>query len=211
MTRKALELINKDNKNGFFLMVEGSRIDHCGHNNDIACQWQEVIAYNEAFKIVQEFAEKDGQTLIVSTADHETGGLTLGRDIDGGTLYAYYTEIVRAVKHSTEYIVNLIEDSSNFTQVAAVLNQNGIPNLTQAEFNIMNGISPLMYGIDEIVNRRARIGFTTRVHTGVDVNVYSYGPGSEKYYGNRENTQLGQIIADLLGFDLSEITSILTS
>ncbi|KAG2385543.1 hypothetical protein C9374_003358 [Naegleria lovaniensis] len=208
MTTKALELISKDNKNGFFLMVEGSRIDHCAHSNDIACQWQEVIAYNEAFKIVQEFAANNPDTLVISTADHETGGITLNRDVDGDSEYAFYTEQIRPIKHSTEYIANLITDPTNFTQVSLVLSENGIPNLTFDEHKLMQSIQPpLMFGIDEVINRRARIGFSTRGHTAVDVNVYSFGPGSQNYYGNRDNTDLGKIVANLLGFNLTEITT----
>ena len=207
MTKKALELLNKNNTNGFFFVIEGSRIDHCGHNNDIYCHYREVWAYNEAFRIVKEFAEKDENTLIVSTADHETGGLTLGRDVDGGTSYAFYPSIVEAVQKSTEYMASTISSTSNYTFVAEMLAQFGLPNLSTSEYSLLNTFSPITFGYDEIINRRARIGFTTRGHTGVDVNVYSYGPGSQKYYGNKQNTQLGQIIADLMGFNLSEITT----
>ena len=78
MTRAALELL-ADDPDGFFLMVEGSRIDHAGHANDAAAHVREVLAYDEAVAVVLDFARRDGQTLVVSVADHETGGLSLGR------------------------------------------------------------------------------------------------------------------------------------
>lgn len=74
-TAKALEML--DNENGFFLMVEGSQIDFACHDNDSATMVEEMIDFNKAINVVLDFAEKDGNTLVVVTADHETGGLTI--------------------------------------------------------------------------------------------------------------------------------------
>lgn len=76
MTRKAIETLSKD-KDGFFLMVEGSMIDWGGHAKDFDYIASEVIDMDQAVGVAKKFAEKDGETLIVITADHETGGLTL--------------------------------------------------------------------------------------------------------------------------------------
>ena len=74
-TAKALEML--DNENGFFLMVEGSQIDFACHDNDSATLVEEMRDFNNALNVVLDFAEKDGNTLVVVTADHETGGLTI--------------------------------------------------------------------------------------------------------------------------------------
>ena len=74
-TAKALEML--DNENGFFLMVEGSQIDFACHDNDSATMVEEMIDFNKAVNVALDFAEKDGNTLVVVTADHETGGLTI--------------------------------------------------------------------------------------------------------------------------------------
>jgi len=76
----ALSDASKGSEQGFFLMVEGSRIDHAGHNNDPAAQVREVLAYDKTFQKMVEWAEKsDVQTVVVSTSDHETGGLAAAR------------------------------------------------------------------------------------------------------------------------------------
>ncbi|MGE0088204.1 MAG: alkaline phosphatase [Bacteroidales bacterium] len=75
-TEKAIEMLSK-NDNGFFLMVEGSEIDWGGHDNDIEVVVSETIDFDKAIGKALEFAKKDGETLVVVTADHETGGLTL--------------------------------------------------------------------------------------------------------------------------------------
>ena len=74
-TAKAIEML--DNENGFFLMVEGSQIDFACHANDSATMVEEMIDFNKAVNVALDFAEKDGNTLVVVTADHETGGLTI--------------------------------------------------------------------------------------------------------------------------------------
>ena len=74
-TAKAIEML--DNENGFFLMVEGSQIDFACHDNDSATLVEEMRDFNNTLNVVLDFAEKDGNTLVVVTADHETGGLTI--------------------------------------------------------------------------------------------------------------------------------------
>ena len=67
------------NPQGFFLMIEGSQIDWAGHDNDSAYLVQEMADFDATVAEVLAFAQKDGETLVIVTADHETGGLTLVR------------------------------------------------------------------------------------------------------------------------------------
>jgi alkaline phosphatase len=76
----ALSAATQDSEKGFFIMIEGSRIDHAGHHNDPAAQVHEVLAYDKAFASVLDFLEKDQtEGVMVSTSDHETGGLATAR------------------------------------------------------------------------------------------------------------------------------------
>ncbi len=79
MTRKAIETLRRD-KDGFFMMVEGSMIDWGAHAKNIDYTAAEVIDMDDAIRVAMEFATNDGKTLVIVTADHETGGLTL---VDG--------------------------------------------------------------------------------------------------------------------------------
>ena len=74
-TAKAIEML--DNENGFFLMVEGSQIDFACHDNDSTTLVEEMRDFNKTIEVVLDFAEKDGNTLVIVTADHETGGLSI--------------------------------------------------------------------------------------------------------------------------------------
>ena len=77
---KALELLSAEGR-GFFLLVEGSKIGTAAGANDAAAHVREVLAFDEAVGVVLRWAQRDGQTLVVATANHETGGLSLGRGV----------------------------------------------------------------------------------------------------------------------------------
>ena len=77
MTEKALNLLSKNNK-GFFLMVEGSKIDWASHANDPVGVISDVLAFDKAVEKAIEFAKKDGNTVVIVAADHGNGGLTIG-------------------------------------------------------------------------------------------------------------------------------------
>lgn len=87
---KALDLL--DNKKGFFLMVEGSMIDDGGHDNKAGHTMEEIFDFDRTLGLVLEWAEKDGQTLVIVTADHATGGMTLlGGSIDEKRIRVNYS------------------------------------------------------------------------------------------------------------------------
>lgn len=213
MAKVALDVVSaasaKSDK-GFFLMIEGSRIDHTGHDNDAAAQIPEVLAYDDAVRVVLDFARKDGNTLVISTSDHETGGLTLGRD----DTHIYFPAELEAVTASGAVIseeLRLPDGTYTEEHTRSVLEKYGIKNPTINEIQHVNSSPDKKYGVNQVVNARALIGFSSGYHTGIDVNIYSFGPGHELLRGNHENTDIGQIIATLMDFDLAHITDMLRS
>lgn len=87
-TQLAISRLTK-NKTGFFLMVEGSQIDWGGHANDAEYIRQEVMDFDKAIAKALDFAEKDGNTLVIVTADHETGGFALSGNEEDKTQNAF--------------------------------------------------------------------------------------------------------------------------
>jgi len=83
------------NQKGFFLMVEGSQIDWAGHSNDAKYLVGEMLDFEKVIAAALDFAEKDGNTLVVVTADHETGGYALGPEVpkEGQSSYSDYNII----------------------------------------------------------------------------------------------------------------------
>jgi len=94
-TSLAIQFLNKADS-GFFLMSEGSQIDWGGHSNDASYLVSELIDFDEAIGQALDFAEKDGNTLVIVTSDHETGGFTLSsqtKENEAGEKYSDYTDI----------------------------------------------------------------------------------------------------------------------
>eukprot|EP00484_Ammonia_sp_Unknown_P011341 CAMPEP_0197078546 /NCGR_PEP_ID=MMETSP1384-20130603/213175_1 /TAXON_ID=29189 /ORGANISM="Ammonia sp." /LENGTH=642 /DNA_ID=CAMNT_0042517413 /DNA_START=18 /DNA_END=1943 /DNA_ORIENTATION=- len=80
MSRVSLKLLNESYyEQGFFAMIEGSKIDVCAHVNDVACIMNEMTQFYDTVEYVTQWAQQDGDTLVVILADHETGGLSIGR------------------------------------------------------------------------------------------------------------------------------------
>jgi alkaline phosphatase len=89
-SQKAVEVLNK-NKKGFFLMIEGSQIDWAGHDNNLQYLVEETLDFDKVIGEMLEFAAQDGETLVIITADHETGGLSLvGGDLQTGKVEGRY-------------------------------------------------------------------------------------------------------------------------
>ena len=89
-TKKSLELLSK-NKKGFFVMIEGGQIDWGGHANDAQYAALEMVDFNKSIEAALNFAEKNKETLVVITADHETGGMALlGGDMNKGEIKASF-------------------------------------------------------------------------------------------------------------------------
>ena len=89
LVTEALEYLSQD-EDGFFLMAEGAHIDHGGHNNDIKYMLEELLAFDNAVKAVLTWAKGRDDTVVIVTADHETGGLTLNEDLKRKDILSAY-------------------------------------------------------------------------------------------------------------------------
>lgn len=195
MTQTAIDTLNKD-EDGFFLMVEGSQIDWAGHDNDAAWAMTDVGAFEEAVQEAMDFAEKDGNTLVVVGGDHETGGMTAGANGSGTA----NPELLHSVTATGENIAaDLNEDRSNTKEVVGnytdmELSEEEIQSIQEAE-------DPKM-AINAVISAKANVGWTSTNHTGVDIPVYAYGPGADQFSGSLDNTDLPKIIADAAEMEL---------
>lgn len=216
MTSRALELLAAEDE-PFFIMIEAGRIDHAGHGNDPAAHLWDVLAYDAAWKAAVDFARGDGATLVVGTSDHETGGLTLGAEYDGiaGSGYAYDPTRLEPVTSSIEHFrTTFAVESANGSVDRAELEQR-----LRALFNIdtdaaapaidafmlrassdragaMNSLQQL---VSDVVSDSARVGWATGGHTAVNVPIFTYGPGSERFIGTLDNTEIGRRLQEVLG------------
>ncbi|MDM5329155.1 alkaline phosphatase [Neobacillus sp. CF12] len=196
MTTSAIERLNKYNT-GFFLMVEGSQIDWAAHDNDIVGVMSEMEDFEKAYKVAVDFAKKDGHTLVIATADHSTGGFTIGAQGQ----YNWFSSVIKAVKRTPNYMAAKIVNGAGVKET--LTKYIDLP-LTKDEINLVEraartqNVKNIDNTIEEVINLRTLTGWTTRGHTGEDVNVYAFGPGSERFKGQIDNTDHAKIIFDIL-------------
>ncbi|KKI89690.1 alkaline phosphatase [Bacillus sp. SA1-12] len=195
MTNSAIDRLNKD-KDGFFLMIEGSQIDWAGHDNDIVSAMSEMEDFEKAFKAAIEFAKKDKHTLVVATADHSTGGYSIGAN----GIYNWFGEPIKAAKRTPDFMASEIAKGADVEEtlkkyIDLELTSEEIQSVKDAaskeEIDIDNAI-------EKIFDNRSHTGWTTGGHTGEDVPVYAFGPASDRFAGNIDNTDNAKIIFDLL-------------
>ncbi|KAF9920045.1 hypothetical protein FBU30_010225 [Linnemannia zychae] len=227
MTRAALASLKGNSRSyqGFFLMIEGSRIDMGAHNNDPVAHLSEILEYHNTVYEVLRFVKDNPDTLVISTSNHETGGFTLGSqdDPDGIPEFFWKPEVIDRATKSTEQLSRELvafntDSSKNHTQKereqfvkAEILRQGlGIMDPTSEEIAFLanketNSLKVIPF-LGHAISRRANLGWTTRGHTGVDVNLYAAGEEFSRLLGNRENIEIGEVMADYLKVDLSYIT-----
>jgi len=216
---KALSDATRDSDKGFFLMIEGSRIDHAGHHNDPAAQVHEVLAYDKTFAKVLDFLKNDPtEAVMVSTSDHETGGLATARQLHTSyPEYLWFPGPLANASHSAErmtlqymsYLLSSPSDSQKHEFLADQIEDGlGIYDATVDEINaLIASPSTALYLYADMVSRRSQTGWSTHGHSAADVNIYSSDPkAASKLVGNHENTEVGEFLRDYLGVDVESVT-----
>ncbi|MFF2879428.1 alkaline phosphatase [Gottfriedia sp. NPDC057991] len=196
MTNTAIEKLNRD-KDGFFLMVEGSQIDWAGHDNDIVAAMSEMEDFEKAFKAAIAFAKKDKHTLVVATADHSTGGYSIGAKGD----YNWYGAPIAAAKRTPDFMAEQISKGADVEKtLKSNINLELKPEEIQSVIKVADSKNMLEIdnAIEAIFDNRSVTGWTTGGHTGEDVNVYAYGPGSQLFAGKIDNTDQAKNIFRIL-------------
>ena len=216
MTGKALELLSAADK-PFFIMIEAGRIDHAGHANDPAAHLWDVLAYDQAWRTAVEFAERDRNTLVLGTSDHETGGLTLGAEIDdaSGSGYAYDPTRLEPVTSSFEHFSNRLaarldagDDAgawfaeqlgTSFNIEMATIAEELGQLMAVADTNRSVAGRQLQALLSKSTSDPARVGWATGGHTAVNVPIFAYGPGSARFRGTLDNAEIGIRLQEILG------------
>lgn len=211
MAEKAINLLEAEGGDtGFFMMVESARIDHASHANDPAVV-QEQLEADETVGTLLDYAEEHEDTLVISTADHECGGLSLG--VDGP--YQVNFDVLDELDASNEVLDPAIEEipsqvSGSDAEVASVSLQEeavevfteltGIDDVTESEAQELRSFYRQPR---EIINERARIGWNSMGHTGEDIPTYAHGPGADFFDGANDNTDIAQVMFEAIGAEAS--------
>lgn len=216
---KALSDATRDSDKGFFILLEGSRIDHAGHHNDPAAQVHEVLAYDRAFASVLDFIKNEPtETLMISTSDHETGGLATARQLHTTYPdYVWFPSPLANASHSAEYLhsalANFIATEPLDAEIQGFIKDSfttglGISDFSDTEVTDLTAHpETALYLYADMISRRSQTGWSTHGHSAADVNIYSSDPrAASALVGNHENTEVGAFLRDYLGVDVDAVT-----
>ncbi|HWR41255.1 MAG TPA: alkaline phosphatase [Patescibacteria group bacterium] len=207
MTAKAIEILQQKPQ-GFFLFVEGSKVDWAAHANDPIGVISDTLAFQAAVGTALDFARKDGNTLVLVFADHGTGGMSIGAYRDPNYSSTKLETLIEPLKKATltgEGIERVLAGRQGETSIRQVMDEYyGVNDLTVQEVaDIQKAKSGAMnYVVGPIISKRSIVGWTTNGHVGEDLFLYAYGPG--KPAGLVENKDLAYIAARAMGFDLDQ-------
>ncbi|KAE9195979.1 hypothetical protein PF002_g23172 [Phytophthora fragariae] len=218
MVDVVLSLLRKNEqakKHGYFVMIEGSRVDHAGHSNDPGTLAKEAIAFDEAVGVVLDHVEQTPNTAMISAADHGTGGLTLGRS---GMEYPYvwYPTQLQQQNMSTEVMQERLDEilASDTCAIGANETYTNVTSVTDDEATkLVKEISTavdetrdlwyVMVELGHLISAPAWIDWTTVGHVGTDVNLYCKGPlvFERMCKGVHENVYLNKLMTTFLGLE----------
>lgn len=227
ITRSAINFLTKKEDKGFFLMVEGGKIDWACHSNDAATAFHEVMDFDNAIKVAYEFySQHPDETLIVITADHETGGFVLGTGEYDLNLQALknqkvsengFTRIVNRLRAKTnnqvswEQIQLALKDNFGFWDTVALSEkqENRLKKVYEKSLkNQQMKMEKSEYAQDEpiaaeakrILDEIAMTGWTSGGHSAGYVPVFAIGAGADLFQGRIDNTEIPGKIAKAAGY-----------
>lgn len=224
---KQLSYNNNNNsyENGFFMLVEASLIDWAGHDNDIVAAMYEMDDLAKAMLYLESFVKENPETLVILTADHSTGGFSIGAKED----YRWNAKILREMKYTPESIAKMIIEKGevsidvlnqwlNFTlttnEFNKVMKAPSLYEKAQSDFKILDKSEQAAIiaewqqptlakfyrnALMKTIDKRTNTGWTTKGHTGVDVPIHAFGKRSEVFSGQLDNTDIAKKIFNLMG------------
>ena len=225
-SRAAIKYLSNNSKDGFFLMIEGGKLDYAAHEQDAVTTFHEVNEFAQAVGLALEFAKQHpDETLIVVTSDHETGGMSLGWDH-----YEIRMNLLTAQKASAIAVTKTIqkmraEGKRNWSEYKQVLSDSfGLWTLVPVSkedeaqlkhdfYNIFMKWGPmvdglynksefLVYDAIRILNKAASIDWTSMYHTGMYTPLFAKGAGEKLFLDCRDQTDIPKTIAKLIGGNL---------
>jgi len=219
MARAALDVLSRDNPNGFVLLVENENTDTAGHHNDVAALTRALWAFDDAVKVALEFQQKaPGETLVLLTGDHETGGLSVTyaqRDVTGPGAKQRFSPTVKELEMIQRITMSLavFERTLGAAPKGEVLDQlvakhfpgfkldadlrEAILKRTALERNLM-GYGPVRAALSRMVSRQTGFYWGTTGHTPEPVAVGALGPGAQLFRGYQDNTDFGKHLHRLI-------------
>lgn len=225
IVRAGINYLMGKQKNGFFFQIEGGMIDYACHRNDIGNAVNEVLDMDKAVKVAYEFYQQHpDETIIVISADHETGGLVMGKGP-----YELHTDLLRFQQKSIDELKWILREQykkapKKFTKdaVEKQLKQlmglwdnikltddqtarltrrwNDIEKAIAGNEKVNDRISDLCETVKHVISEQALISWASGGHSNGYVPVYAVGPGTEVFQGRIDNIEIAPAMAKIAGW-----------
>ena len=225
-TKAAISYLSNNAEKGFFLMVEGGKLDYAAHEQDAVTTFYEVREFAQTVELALEFAKQHPrETLIVVTSDHETGGMALGWDHYEVRMERFMAQKASAIEMTKIIQKMRAEGKRNWSDYKQALSDNlGLWSLVPVSkedeaqlkhdfYDIFMKYGPmvdglynksefLVYDAMRILNLSASIDWTSMYHTGMYTPIFANGVGEKAFLDCRDQTDIPKTIARLMGGEL---------
>lgn len=226
ITRACLSHLEKVSPDAFFMMVEGGNIDHALHANDGGAAIKEILNFNEAIAVAVDFYNAHPlETLIVVTADHDTGGMTVGSPFTGYNAHLEKIDYQKVSKEAfNDYCKGILKsrrvykwndmreyltDNFGFWKQLKLndAQEKSLKDKFEATFKMRNSedqktlyanFNAFAAEVFKVFNDIAGIGFVTTTHTGNPVPVYALGVGAQQFSNLNNNSDIPVKILQLV-------------
>ena len=205
MTKKAIDTM-ENNAKGFVLQVEAGKVDWAAHGNDITGLIYDQAAHDEAIKVAMDFAEKDGETLVIITTDHGNAnpGVIYGNKANDNF------DAIQKYKHSNEWILKGFGKETSISQVKERVDYANNFSLTNEEAKLLltyysnlktekglyNPKHLPFKALAEIQKKHNSVGWISMHHSADYVELAMYGPGSQLLKPFIKNTDLHYLMLE---------------
>ena len=227
IVRAGINFLSSKQKDGFFFQIEGGMIDYACHRNDIGNAINEVLDMDKAVKVAYEFYQQHpDETIIVISADHETGGLVMGTGP-----YELHTDILKYQRKSIDELTWMLKEQykkapKKFTweavqkQLKELMGfgagitlkdkekerlQNRWANIEKAiadnDQKVGDRIYDLCQTVKHILSEKAMISWASGGHSNGYVPIYAIGPGTEVFQGRIDNIEIAPAMAKIAGYE----------
>ena len=226
IVRAGINFLMSKQKNGFFFQIEGGMIDYACHRNDAANAINEVLDMDKAVKVAYEFYQQHpDETIIVISADHETGGIVMGKGP-----YELHTDLLKYQRKSIDELKWML--NQQYKKNPKAFTKASVEKVLKAEMGLWDHIKPtdqqaerltsrwndiekaiaetgkvgdrineLCETAKRIISEAALISWASGGHSNGYVPVYAIGPGTEVFQGRIDNIEIAPNMAKIAGYE----------
>ena len=223
LTKACLANFQETAKKGFFMMVEGGKIDWAAHAHDGGAVVKETIDFDQCIRLAYDFYKKHpNETLILVTADHETGGLGLGnsdmnlnidllqyqkcsqealtaamREMKSGKMIPSWKDMKAFLKKNLGFWEQIKITPREELELLVCYEESFLKKKSKDVVSLYAKDEPLAVAAIALLDKKASLGWTTKTHTGAPVPLYAIGKQAVLYSGRRDNTDMANVLRKL--------------